>query len=81
MDKISEINKIRAEMFGKKLSKAVLKSRKNRLKALVDVHGHEAVAAASGLSCSSLVTYLRTKHPRLAESSLAQAEEILARIQ
>ena len=80
-NKLNEINKLRSQLFAEEVvTDEMLVSRKNRLKKLIDDHGYESVSAASGLSTPSLITYLRTKHPRLSETTLTQAEEILAQL-
>lgn len=81
MNKLQEITNLRSQMFAEDMvTDEVLTSRKNRLKKLIDNHGYDSVAAASGLSIPSITTYMRTKHPRLSEKTLIQAEEILAKI-
>lgn len=56
--------------------------RRERLKALVETHGYDAVSAASGLTVSTIQVYMRHKNPEfnVRESKLVKAEKILSQI-
>lgn len=77
MNKIDRIKKMKQELGAIDASDETLIERKVRLKLIVDEHGYELVAAASGLKVSSILTYLKAKHPRVSERALSDAEEIL----
>jgi hypothetical protein len=52
--------------------------RQKRLKDMVEVHGVEIVAAACGLTMSTVNQYIRVKNPNnIGEESIAIAEQIL----
>ena len=78
--KIQQVRILKKRINNSNVSKKTLTLRKVRLKALVDDYGHELVAEAAGLQVSSIVTYLKAKHPRIAEPSLSQAENILSKL-
>lgn len=76
MSKLDEIKQKRESLF----SVNRWKDRQDRLRALVDTHGYDAVTAASGWKSSTIAQYLRNKQPMINEEKLSTAERILAEI-
>lgn len=58
-----------------------MRDRQQRLKTLVDKHGAEAVAEASGLTVNTVKHYSRVRHtPNISEEAVIKAETILGRL-
>lgn len=75
MDKIDKIRQLRTEYNSSNGN-----DRKQRLEALITKHGLDAVAEATGLTYSTLVTYSSSTTPRISEATLRQAETILSQL-
>ena len=76
--KIEMIRDRRLALDGKSDLMKEYTDRQDRLKALVEVHGIESVAVASGLSETTVRQYCRTRMPStIGEKPVSEAEVIL----
>lgn len=56
-----------------------MKKRQHSFRELVDVHGFNKVALASGLTVTTLRQYLRTQSPNIGYEPLAQAQAVFGK--
>ncbi len=77
---IERAQKLVNELNESNKREALFIDRQTRLKSLVEKHGVDLVAVASGLSVMSIMIYIRSKKPNMGESSIAQAEFIIKQL-
>ena len=75
-----ELIKSRREQMLNKPTEVDMVQRKVRLVELVEEYGFDFVAAATGLTVATIITYQRTKAPNISLNNLEIAEKILTEI-
>lgn len=76
-DEITEI--LKSKEFGER-DKKIRAARRLRLHRLVLKYGFDNVTAASGLTMSSLMFYIKSKYPPVSEKVVMRAEYVFAEI-